>query len=217
MIVAASDDNGTNETLILQPASFSLPTINYPLLWGDYIIQGGTVSLQVKKQGRLLEIQEKGRSSLSLFLIERVSFHNRKQGRKMQIVLPISLLVFSNCDTCLSKSTSFSFPDNFPSNLPQTGSTLSSHMLYIASAPSWWPNLLQKPSTFPSCLPSWHLLAAHYPSQTILPTLKSLETPLQAGSLLPRLIRSLHPHLTGWVWSSGEQLGKEFHIKEAKP
>lgn len=114
----------------------------------------------------------------------------------------------------LSKSTSFSFHDNFPSNFPQMGSTLSSHMLYIPSAPSGWPNLLQKSFLFPTCLPSWCVLAALYPSQTILTTLKSLKTPLQASSLLPRLIRSLHPRLTGWVWRRGESWERNFSKRE---
>lgn len=38
--------------------NFSPPTISYPPLWGDYIIQGETVSLQVKIQERLLEFHK---------------------------------------------------------------------------------------------------------------------------------------------------------------
>lgn len=126
MIAAASDDNCSNDTMVLQPASFFLPTSSYPLLWGDCIIQGETVGLQVKNQGRLLEIQEKGRSSLSLLLIDCFSFLTRDKLEKCRLYCSIlSLLVFSTCDTFLSKSTSFSLHDNLLSNLPQTGLTLS--------------------------------------------------------------------------------------------
>lgn len=218
MIVAPSDDNCTNDTMILQPASFSLPTISYPLLWGDISSKGKLSVCRSRYREDYWRFKKKEDPLCPYFRLNDSHFTTENKVGKCRLYCPISsLLVFSNCDIFLSKSTSFFLHDNFPSNLPQTGPTLSSHMLYIPSAPSWRPNLLQKSFPFPTCLPSWHLLAAHYTSQTILPTLKSLETPLQAGSLLHRLIRSLHPYLTDWVWSSGEQLGEEFHTKEAKP
>lgn len=129
--------------------------------------QGETVRLQVKIQERLLENHEK---ESPLCLMEK------KEGVLLHLLFRglLQLQYFPNLFF-------FSFHDNFPFNLLLTGSTLPYHMPYIPPAFSWRLNLLQNPFSFPICLRSWHLLAAHYPYQIILPTLKSLETPLKAN------------------------------------
>lgn len=83
------------------------------------------------------------------FWLNNSQFTTENKVGKCRLYCPIfSLLVFSNCDR--ERFTSLSLHGNFPFNLPQTCPTLSSHMLYIPSAPSWRLNRLQNPFPFPT-------------------------------------------------------------------
>lgn len=77
-------------------------------------------------------------------------------------------------------------------------------------------NLLHPPSISPPACQTCTSWQPGVPPRQLFPP-RAWKPYSGRHSLLPGLIRSLHPHLTGWAWRGGEALGKQLHTEEAKP